>query len=354
MKILITGGAGFVGGNLATKFADEGNEVLCLDNLSRRGSENNLTRFLNYPRIKFVHGDIRNSEDLDRVSFNPDVVLECSAQTTAIDGYDHPIYDYTNNTHGVINVLEFCRKKNAGLIFWSSNKAYSGDLCNSIPVTETDTRLVWTPPDDFSLQGWSQKGFNEKMDLNGGNHTIYGVTKNAADLICQEWSSAFDIPVIVNRFSCLYGPNQFGKVSQGWIVWFMLAKKFGIPLSYYGFGGKQVRDYLHIDDLFRLIYTQCLTIDNHTGSYYNVGGGVNNTTSVLELSNLLDESGFFADDVADVAHAKERKADQQIYISDISKVSNDFMWKPEVKLDNALKKIIIWINSDNNIKNWMK
>jgi len=349
MKFLITGGAGFVGGNLAMKLAENGHEVFCIDNMSRRGSENNLKRFSKSKNIKFLHCDIRNKEDLDRIIFDPDIVLECSAQTTAIDGYQNPIYDFTNNTIGVVNVLEFCRKRNAGIIFWSSNKAYSGDFCNSIPMKENDTRFVWSN-DNYEAQGWSKNGFNELGDLNGGSHTIYGVTKNAADLLIQEWSSAFQVPAIINRFSCLYGPHQFGKVSQGWIVWFVLAKHFDVQLKYYGFGGKQVRDYLHIDDLFDLIEKQSKNISNHFGSYYNVGGGINNTTSIVELSNKIDS--IMSRKTKKILHDKARTADQKIYISDIDKVSRDFDWQPIVTLDDGLESVFNWINNDTEDFDW--
>ena len=226
MNILITGGAGFVGGNLAVYFAERGHEILCVDNLSRRGSEINLARFRKFKNIRFKHCDIRCVEDfLNFDEFNPDIVYECSAQTTAIDGYRNPAYDFSNNTVGAYNVLEYCRRKSAGLIFWSSNKAYNGEFCNSIPMIEKETRLEWDLSKKTVVRGWTPLGFNEEGNINGTSHTIYGVTKNAADLMCQEWSKAFDIPVVVNRFSCLYGPNQFGKVGQGWIVWFAIAKK---------------------------------------------------------------------------------------------------------------------------------
>lgn len=341
MKILITGGAGFVGANLAVKFTQTGNEVVCIDNLARRGSENNLTRLSNN-NIRFIHADIRNTEDLESIQFSPDVVLECSAQTTAVDGYSNPVYDFTNNTVGVINVLEFCRKKGAGIIFWSSNKVYNGDLCNLPPVIENDTRFEWSN-ENFLLDGWSKNGFNEKLSIDGGNHTIYGVTKAAADLFCQEWASAFEIPVIVNRLSCLYGPHQFGMVSQGWVVWFALAKSLGIDLTFYGFGGKQVRDYLHIDDLFRLIDMQIASIELKSGSVYNVGGGIENTTSVLELSNRLDT---MIGKNGKINHGVPRREDQKIFVCDISKVSSEFNWKPVISIDEGLSGVLDWIESE--------
>jgi len=347
VNILITGGAGFVGGNLAVYFANLGNEVLCVDNLSRRGSELNLERFRKH-NVKFKHCDIRCTEDfLNFDDFNPDIVLECSAQTTAIDGYKNPTYDFTNNTVGAYNVLEYCRRKNAGLIFWSSNKAYDGDFCNSIPIIEKDTRLEWDMSEakNKEYRGWSQLGFNELGDVNGSAHTVYGASKNAADLLCQEWSRAFNIPVIVNRFSCLYGPHQFGKVGQGWVVWFAIAKKLNLDLSFYGNGGKQVRDCLHVKDLCSLIHKQVESIEDFSGNYYNVGGGIKHTTSVLELSNRLDK--IYKNRKPVKSELKSRPSDQKIYISDITKVSNDFNWKPSVGLDTGIETVVDWLSGIN-------
>ena len=343
MRILITGGAGFVGGNLATYFAIRDHEIFCIDNLSRRGSEKNLEIFRNFKNIQFMHCDIRCPEDFLNINFNPDIVLECSAQTTAIDGYRNPVYDFTNNTQGAFNVLEYCRQKQAGLIFWSSNKAYSGHFCNSIPMKELKTRFEWDLSIAKETRGWSKLGFNEEGDVNGTNHTVYGATKNAADLICQEWSNAFDIPILVNRFSCLYGKNQFGKVGQGWIVWFAIAKKLKLPLYYYGYDGKQVRDCLHIDDVCSLIDNQIDKISTNSGNYYNVGGGIDNTMSVRELNNKLN---LMMGINHDLETKLPRAADQKIYISDITKVSNDFDWKPTINIEKGLTDILEWINKD--------
>ncbi len=341
-KILITGGAGFVGANLAIKLTNSGHKVVCFDNLVRRGSEFNLQRFKKND-IEFVHGDIRNPEDFVTLGFKPDVVLECAAQPTATDGYRNPYFDLTNNTYGVVNVLEFCRKNQSGLIFWSSNKVYCGELCNSVPIIEGPTRFSWKEDPSFNLAGWTKEGFNTKLDLNGNKHSIYGISKVAADLICQEWSGAFDIPVIINRFSCLYGPNQFGKVSQGWITWFIIAKILKQQLTFYGFGGKQVRDYLHIDDAFDLTSKQIRNISDHRGSYYNVGGGINNTTSILELNLLLNEMLNVNDKIL---HDEARRGDQVIYVSDSQDVCDDFDWKPNRDFKQGLLEIIDWVQDN--------
>jgi len=344
MKFLITGGAGFVGSNLAFHLSEEGHEVVCLDNLVRRGSEFNISE-LKEKGIKMIHGDIRNPEDLVPVEqFKPDVVLECAAQPSAIDGYANPMYDITNNTYGLVNVLEYCRKVDAGLIFWSTNKVYSGKLCNSVPFWEDKTRLRWKDPGNSIsattvLPGWSMNGFNEALDVNGGDHSIYGVSKLASDVICQEWSDSFDIPVIINRFSCLYGPRQFGKVAQGWMVWFVIAKLLGEPLAFYGFNGKQVRDYLHVQDLGDLILKQSKAIDGHRGSYYNVGGGIENTISLRELDDLLIQLMKIE---SPIGTGPERRADQRIYISDIGRVCNEFDWKPKVPLAWGLTSCLGW------------
>lgn len=340
--ILITGGAGFVGGNLAIRLKQAGHTVVVFDNLVRRGSEFNLEQFFIH-EIPFVHGDIRNVEDFKKLTMTPDVVLECAAQPTAIDGFDNPMFDLTNNMYGLVNVLEFCRTSGAGLIFWNSNKAYSGDLCNSVPTIETDTRLTWVDEGEFSLRGWSNNGFSHELDVNGGGHTIYGASKLAADMLCQEWATAFDIPVIINRFSCLYGPGQFGKVSQGWVTWFIIAKEFGLPLVYCGFNGKQVRDYLHIDDVFTLIMKQINSIEQHRGSYYNVGGGINATISICELNEQLNK---LMNTSTEIRIDTPRRFDQKIYISDITHVCHDFDWKPTVQLDDGLLQTIMWVKAN--------
>jgi len=339
MRVLITGGAGFIGGNLAMHLARRGDEVVCFDNLVRRGSELNLQRFRDEKNVTFVHGDIRNVDDFQNMCFVPDVVLECAAQPTAVDGYNNPYYDFSNNTLGVVNVLEFARRASAGVMFWSTNKVYGGEACNSIPVIESQTRFVWDA--GMHTTGWTSSGFNELMRVDGGDHTIYGVTKLAADLLCQEWSRAFDIPVVINRLSCVYGPHQFGKATQGWVMWFILARLLGVDdITYCGFKGKQVRDCLYIDDLCDLIEKQIDDIGSHRGSCYNVGGGMKNAVSLVELNYLLD--GLMHEARPKVNHLEPRKNDQLMYVSDCFKVSQRFRWKPTTALRVGLEQTITW------------
>lgn len=342
-KILIIGGAGFCGGNLAVYFAKQGHEILVMDNLVRRGSELNLERFKQYKdKITFIHGDARCKEDFESFNyFKPNAVLDCSAQTTIVKGYENPIFDFQNNTVATINILEFCRKHDAGIIFWSSNKSYPDTICNDVPTIEKETRIEWNPYSDFQKSGWSKKGFTEILETNHGGKTIYGATKSASEQLIMEWSNAFGIPSIINRFSCLYGENQWGIPNQGWITWFCIARSFGIPLTVYGWKGKQVRDCLYIDDLISLIEKQVFELSKYHGIIYNVGGGYLNTISILELNNKLDklvskESQISFED-------KPRPRDQQIYISDITKVSEELRWSPQIDIDRGLKNILEWI-----------
>lgn len=342
-KILILGGAGFVGSNLAFYLKEKEFDVTVVDNLVRRGSENNLKLF-KQKNIKFIHGDIRNVEDFNNFPVS-DIVLLTAAQPSAIN-YTNPVFDITNNTLGVLNVLEWVRNNNSKLIFWSTNKTYSGNICNQIPMEINDSRYIWSDS-NFKLLGWDKnKGFNEDLSVDGKDHSIYGLSKINADLMIQEWSDAFNIESIINRFSCLSGPNQWGKAEQGWVAWFALAKKLGLPVTVYGYGGNQVRDCLFTPDINILIHKQINHLlsssDNKCyGEVFNVGGGIDNTISVNEVIKKLEINNVILDNNC-------RRADQAIYISDITKVKDFFEWNPGITFDVGLQSINTWI--DNNIE----
>jgi len=214
LKVLITGGAGFVGAQLAFYLKDRGHEVVAMDNLVRRGSELNLP-LLQARGIPFLHGDVRNAEDFIPLPQGIDVICETCAQPSAIDGYANPIFDINNNTLGLMHVLEFARQRGCGLIFWSTNKVYSGDKVNQFPRREEEMRWVWDKEAIAAQYGdrlppgfdpdW---GFSDEFTIDGGQHSIYGLSKVMSDLACQEYADAFGVKTVVNRFSCLAGDTE--------------------------------------------------------------------------------------------------------------------------------------------------
>lgn len=344
MQILITGGAGFVGANLSFYFKEKGHQIIAFDNLARRGSETNLPEFKKRG-IEFIHGDIRNKEDFFHIK--ADVVLECSAQPSVLNGYINPVYDITNNLYGVFNVLEYARLSSSAVCMWSTNKVYCGSQINSIPFVEKETRYEWVN-DAWDIPGVDTNfGISENFSVDGGDHSIYGMTKIQADLACQEYYDAFGVKTVCNRFSCLSGPQQWGISAQGWVTWFAIAAKFKLPIDIIGWKGKQVRDVLFVDDLCRLIELEIDNIDKIKGQVFNVGGGVLNTLSLLEaitmLENMLDVK------IKTNILSSPRKADQVIYISDTRKIESILGWKPKTDIMTGYRAIIDWVNDNKSI-----
>lgn len=352
MKVLIAGGCGFVGYNLATGLKKLGYEIIVADNLVRRGSEINLEK-LKQKNISFYHCDIRNKEDIKQLPI-ADIVLNCAAQPTAVN-YANPEFDFTNNTVGVLNLLEYCRPNKIPIIQWSTNKCYSGELCNSIernlihPLNGEATREEWLGRDIRTgmlqgMTGWSANGFNEQLSVDGKDHTIYGLSKLMADLMVQEYSGSYGIPAICNRFSCIAGANQWGKAEQGWVTWFAIANELGLPIDIYG-SGLQVRDVLFIDDLVNLIDLQIKSlIERHSVPIvYNVGGGIDNTLSVNEALQLLESVNR---PWKKITHHAPRKSDQIIYISDNYLVSKTFSWKPTIYIEKGYSDILRWVKDN--------
>jgi len=331
MNILITGGCGFVGSNLAYYFKEAGHDVTCVDNLVRRGSEYNLPEF-KQRSIRFVHGDIRCVEDFPKPDF--DFLLECSAQPSATGGYDNPVFDFTNNTVGLMNCLEYCRKNDIALMFWSTNKVYCGDKINAIPRIEKETRYEWA---DYN-------GVSENFSVDGGDHSIYGLTKIQSDLAVQEYADAFGVRTVVNRFSCLAGPRQFGKCAQGWVSWFVVAVHLGLPIEFIGWKGKQVRDILFAGDICSLIEMEMENIDKISGQVFNVGGGQKNSRSLIEaVSDIFTVTGI----KLEVRMAAEaRKADHAVYITDTSKARMMLGWEPKIDVLPGLHEISEWVKDN--------
>lgn len=348
MNILVLGGAGFVGSNLCLHLNNAGHKVICFDNLVRNGVENNLTE-LKQSGVEIIRGDIRNIEDFNKITIKPDCVLLCAAQPSATN-YSNPVFDITNNTTGVLNTLTKVREWDAGLIFWSTNKCYSGELCNSIPLKEMAHRYHPDFDKEITLTGFGSGGFNEKLSIDGADRSIYGVSKAMADILIQEWSDAFDIRSIINRFSCLSGPRQWGLAEQGWVTWFAIANELELPIEIFGFKGKQVRDNLYISDLCALIDKQIESLSDgaYYGEVFNVGGGLKNIISLQDAIYFLEEeNGKKFKNIK--IHEKPRRADQCVYFSDISKVSRQFNWSPKVSPTDGYKLILQWVKENKTI-----
>lgn len=334
-NILITGGAGFIGSNLAVYFKRKypGSKVYALDNLVRRGSEFNLPR-LKENGIKFIRGDVRHPKDLN-LKFDIDLILECSAEPSVLAGYRDPSYIIDTNLMGTVHCLELCRKRKTGMIFLSTSRVYPYEKINAIRRLETKSRFEWPR---FS-------GIDTDFSL-AGPKTLYGTTKLASEFILQEYIAAYGIKAVVNRCAVVAGPWQFGKVDQGVFTHWMLAHYFKKPLKYIGFGarGKQVRDLLHVDDLCRLIGLQAKNLSKTSGNIYNVGGARKVSLSLLETTALCRE--ITGNKIKVGRDLRNRPGDIAVYLTNNKKVARELKWKPQKPAAMILNDIFNWIRNN--------
>ena len=339
-NILITGGAGFIGSNLAVYFKRKYPDlkVYALDNLVRRGSKFNLPR-LKENNIKFIRGDVRRLKNLD-LKFNIDLILECSAEPSVLAGYNDPSYIIDTNLMGMVNCLELCRQRKAGLIFLSTSRVYPYEKINAIRRLELKSRFEWPRfagiDADFSLTG---------------PKTLYGATKLASEFILQEYIAAYGIKAVVNRCGVIAGPWQFGKVDQGVFTYWMLAHYFKKSLKYIGFGGKgkQVRDLLHIDDLCGLINLQVNSLSKLSGNTYNVGGARKISLSLSETTTLCRE--ITGNKIKVGRDLRNRPGDIAVYLTNNKKVTQELKWEPQRSATMILNDIFNWIrNNDKKLK----
>ena len=338
MKILITGGAGFLGTNIATYAINRGHKVVAFDSLIRNGVESNILEHESYTLIR---GDVRNAEDLERIP-PVDAIIHLAANPGVPWSINSPLYDFEVNARGTINVLEFARSRGKiPVIYASTNKVYS-DKVNTIALKENKTRYVIDDKKFFD-------GISETYPIDGlgkFGHSPYGCSKYAGDVYCQEYSQIFDVPTVINRMSCLYGKYQQGVADQGWVAWFIIAKVLELPLTIFG-DGKQVRDVLYGDDVARLYISQLENIDTHKGQVYNIGGGPKNTTSLLEFIDLLDNTkinGGPEYKKLEVSFKDWRPCDHRVYISDIKKIEPH--WKPTTAFATGVMKTYEWVEAN--------
>jgi CDP-paratose 2-epimerase len=342
--ILITGGAGFAGANIAfllkNKYPEW--EIIALDNLKRRGSELNIP-FLKSAGVKFLHGDIRNKEDLD-FKENIDFIIDAAAEPSILAGLDGtPDYLINTNLNGTVHLLNLAKNHSAGFIFLSTSRIYPIKHLENLNYHEDDFRFELE--EIQPVQGCSKNGIAETFPLSGAR-SFYGATKLASELVLQEYEAFYGLKAVINRCGVIAGPRQMGKVDQGVVVLWMARHFWGKELSYIGYNGsgKQVRDVMHIYDLFDLLDYELAHFTEVAGKIYNVGGGRDISFSLKELTDYCIE--ITGNKVPVVGAITNRIGDIPIYITDHSLVTEETGWNPHRNLQTLLTDIYDWIRKD--------
>jgi CDP-paratose 2-epimerase len=335
MKILITGGCGFLGSNLAVWGTQLGHEILVMDNLSRVGSELNKSWLTAQHYVQFVHGDIRFKSDIHSIlsKFKPEIVFHLAGQVAMTTSIANPMNDFAINAKGTLNLLESVREvvPDCGVVYSSTNKVY-GDL-EQYRYSETDTRFIC---DDFP------RGFGEETPL--AFQSPYGCSKGAADQYLIDYAKVFGLNTCLFRHSSMFGGRQFPTFDQGWIGWFCIqafesAKNPSHAFTISG-NGKQVRDVLHAEDMCRLYYAAASKISKIAGQAFNIGGGFDNSLSLIELFSVLDKK--LGIKMVPVKTPK-RESDQKVFIADLEKASKLLDWKPEITADRGIDLMLDWV-----------
>ncbi len=338
MKVVITGGAGFIGSNTAFYYLNRGDDVTILDNFSRRGTKSNLD-WLNSaakekPRV--IEADVRtDNTKIEESVMGADAVFHFAGQVAVTTSVESPREDFETNALGTFNVLEALRKtsSSAVLIYSSTNKVYGG--LEDVIVLEEESKYAFK---DYPF------GVPETHTLDF--HSPYGCSKGAADQYVRDYHRIYGLNTIVFRQSCIYGPRQFGIEDQGWVAWFIIAITLGKKITVYG-NGKQVRDLLYIDDLIQAYDLAIIHKEKAIGNIYNIGGGPTNTLSIwLEFKPLLET--LFNKKI-DSVFSDWRPGDQPIFVSDIRKAKKDFAWSPKINVKQGIKKLYEWVSTNREL-----
>jgi len=334
-KVLIIGGAGFIGINTASHYLLRGYKVTIFDNFSRKGSNKNLQwlekKFKT--NVMLVKGEVRReSEVLKKLIGEASLVIHLAAQVAVTSSVENPREDFEINALGTFNVLEAIRKarNNPILIYSSTNKVY-GEL-RDLKIIEGKTRYEFKD---------LKNGVSENMILDF--HSPYGCSKGCADQYVRDYARIYGINAIVFRQSCIYGPHQFGVEDQGWVAWFIIALVLEKEITIYG-NGKQVRDLLFIEDLIEAYDLAAKNIERTRGQIYNIGGGNKNIISVwFDFRPILEK--LFKKKI-NAKFSNWRPGDQPIYISDIRKAKRDFGWEPRTNVRQGIKKLYDWVSAN--------
>lgn len=337
MKFLITGGCGFAGSNLAAEVINRNEELFVLDNFSRHGSKNNFEWLKTFGDLTFFCVDIRIFNDVENIIINvkPDVIFHVCGQVAMTTSIENPKLDFEVNAVGTINILEAVRKHSPEtiILYSSTNKVY-GDF-DKLAFEEAETRYICK-----EFPG----GFDETLPLDF--HSPYGCSKGTADQYLLDYNRIFGIRTVVFRHSTIYGERQFATYDQGWIAWFCqkaLEIEKGIlkePFTIAG-TGKQVRDVLYVDDLVSLYFITIEKIDQAKGEVFNIGGGMVNSLSLIELFRILEKELSI---IMTYKRLPRRESDQRIFVANITKIKNKVKWEPKIDKLQGIRIILHWIN----------
>lgn len=338
-KHLVIGGAGFIGSNLANHLLSIGEEVIVADNLSRHGSEHNLSWLQEtYPKLRFAHCDIRNSAETDalfQTTNSVDVVYHLAAQVAVTTSVTNPRLDFDINALGTFNVLESIRRLDNPpvLIFASTNKVYGG--MEHIRIDENETRYEYADYPD---------GIDESFPLDF--HSPYGCSKGCADQYVRDYARIYGLKTVVFRQSAIFGHRQFGVEDQGWAAWFAIAALKGKPFTIYG-DGKQVRDLLWVGDLVNA-YLKAFEASNQKNSMvFNIGGGMAHSVSIWrEFQPILEKETCVH---LNVGFDDWRPGDQKVCIMNNRKITVELGWQPRVGVEEGTAKMVQWVKENLSI-----
>lgn len=328
--VLITGGAGFVGTNLAHRLLRAGRQVHIYDNLSRSGALQNLRwlRAVHGSRLQFHRGDVRNAADIRALLGDIGTVFHLAAQVAVTTSLANPREDFSVNAGGTLNLLEEIRQagRPIGLVFTSTNKVYGA--LEDIPLIASSAR--YHPARDlFAIDETRPLSF----------HSPYGCSKGTADQYVLDYARGYSVSAAVLRMSCIYGPHQHGTEDQGWVAHFLIQALQDMPITIYG-DGKQVRDLLYIDDLIDALLCAEDHLPQISGQVFNIGGGPGNTISLLEL---IEQIKALDGSPPIVANGPWRVGDQRWYVSNFDKFERATGWRPKTMIENGLRQLYEWI-----------
>ena len=340
MKILINGGCGFLGSNLAREGILKCNEVVVFDNLFRKGSAENLKYLETLGEFKYINGDVRNQNDVETLFKNEgpfDAIFHLAGQVAMTTSIQNPRLDFEINTLGTFNVLECARKYSpkSAILYSSTNKVY-GDL-EQFNYEETEMRYICKQ---------FPNGFNENIGLDF--HSPYGTSKGSADQYMLDYARIYGLNTVVFRHSSMFGSRQFATENQGWIGWFIqkaleIKNNPCMPKFTISGNGKQVRDILYADDMVDLYYSATKNIEKIKGQAFNIGGGIENSLSLLELFKILEEKLNIK---MEYKQLPPRESDQKIFVADTTKIEKAIGWKAKISKEQGIDNMIKWTKGE--------